>query len=316
MTAQNELDKNAKGGTELLGAALEARLSDDLKSQFQIIRSRVRQLEGNKKHVLWLHDLAQDPEAAHLRDPLSRVRFRKLVFVSHWQQQQYHDMLGVPFHEGVVIPNAIEPIRFLKPWQDHASCRVGGPIRLIYHSTPHRGLELLLPVFDALCEDHPDIHLDVFSSFKLYGWEQRDQPYEHLFEFCRQHPKITYHGTQPNEVIREALKKAHIFAYPCIWLETSCLCAIEAMSAGTIMVAPGYGALPETMGGLTETYAWSEDKQEHVNRFYRKLNEVITNLKANNRHYLKRLEAAQQRVELVNSWDVVVPQWTQLLRSL
>jgi hypothetical protein len=36
-------------------------------------------------------------------------------------------------------------------------------IKLIYHTTPHRGLQILVPVFEKLCEWHDDIELDVFS---------------------------------------------------------------------------------------------------------------------------------------------------------
>ena len=41
---------------------------------------------------------------------------------------------------------------------------------------------------------------------------------------------MTYHGFKPNDVVRKALSEAHIFAYPSIWVETSCISAIEAMS--------------------------------------------------------------------------------------
>ena len=58
-------------------------------------------------------------------------------------------------------------------------------IRLVYTSTPQRGLEILVPVFEKLAEVHPDIHLDVFSSFKIYGWDDADKQFEPLYNRIR-----------------------------------------------------------------------------------------------------------------------------------
>ena len=44
----------------------------------------------------------------------------------------------------------------------------------------------------------------------------------------------------------ENLNNYHIFAYPNIWEETSCISAIEAMSAGLYCIMTNYGALFET----------------------------------------------------------------------
>ena len=87
-------------------------------------------------------------------------------------------VLGIPYFKSIVLNNAIDPIEPLEKPDDK--------IRLIYHPTPHRGLELLVPVFEALCNEHNDIELDVYSSFKIYGWEQRDDQYKQLFDRCKE----------------------------------------------------------------------------------------------------------------------------------
>ena len=33
----------------------------------------------------------------------------------------------------------------------------------------------------SLSQEYPNIHLDVYSSFAIYGWPQRDDPYVELF---------------------------------------------------------------------------------------------------------------------------------------
>lgn len=304
--SQNELDVRAMGGTELMGIGLESRLDPALLDRFQIIRSRVREIDPNKKTVLWLHDLPGDPESQHLRDPELRKRFERIVFVSHWQQQQYHDWLGVPFDQGIVIKNAITP------FSDKEIVKTDDKIRLIYHPTPHRGLEILVPVFEKLAETNSSIELDVFSSFKLYGWEQRDEPYKALIQRCVDHPQINYHGSQPNRVVREALGKAHIFAYPSIWQETSCICAMEAMSAGCQLVMPAYGALTETSAELGVIYPWTEDVHRHANMFYWFLAQAIreASLGKPAPGIIKSLADSRY------NWDTITFQWEQLLMSI
>lgn len=308
---RNELDKNAMGGTELMGAGLEAHVPPAVLADFQIIRSRVRELDPTKKHVLWLHDLPGDPESEHLRNPASRARFKKIVMVSDWQMQQYHNYFGIPYSECVVMKNAIVPIT-----PADKTPKPGDTIRLIYHPTPHRGLEILVPVFEKLCEFHDDIELDVFSSFALYGWEERDAQYASVIQRCKDHPKINYHGSQPNEVLRDALSKAHIFAYPSIWQETSCICAMEAMSAGVLIVAPNYAALPETTAGYAHMYQWHEDMNAHANIFINQLNSAINLWKNKSDILTGHLAAQKNHADTMYSWDRRGWEWLNLLRNL
>lgn len=296
----------SQGGTEQMMAGLRSRVPPQLLDKFNIICSRVRDLDPSKKNVLWLHDTWDDPESEHLEKEESRRRFSKLVFVSHYQQATYNIGRGVPHADGVVMQNAIVPI----PEHEKPS----GVIRLIYHTTPHRGLELLVPVFEKLVESIPSLHLDVYSSFKIYGWGKRDEDYAKLFERCRRHPNIEYHGFQPNSVVREALTKAHVYAYPCIWPETSCISVIEAMSAGCEVVCPSYAALPETCANFGTIYPFYEDYNAHANLFYNVLESVI-------RNYNRESSANKRRFQKMYfdnfySWEYRAQQWVGLLNAL
>jgi glycosyltransferase involved in cell wall biosynthesis len=121
--------------------------------------------------------------------------------------------------------------------------------------------------FESIYEIDKDISLDIYSSFEIYGWKDRDKPYEKLFEKAKNHEGIRYHGYQPNEVVRKALKKSHIFAYPCTWSETSCISAIEALCSGNVVICPRYGALPETCGMFGIYYDFSPSNVDHANTF-------------------------------------------------
>jgi len=300
----------SQGGTEMVARKILERIDPSLLGKFNIIHSRVRDeyLSKDKKNILVLHDTWDDPEVQHMKDPKSRARFAKFVFVSNYSQNMYNMGLGVPYQEGMVIQNAIDPIDVKNEDKDSEQ------IRIIYHTTPHRGLELLVPVMERLSEIHDNIHLDVFSSFKIYGWEQRDQPYKDLFKRIEDHPQMTYHGFQPNNVVRDALKKAHIYAYPSIWPETSCISVIEAMSAKCHVVCPNLAALPETCANFAFMYGFEEDYNKHAGTFANVLNIVIHEAKTE--AMKNKLEFQKAYFDNYYNWDLRTAQWNHFLASL
>ncbi len=306
---ENEISIKSQGGTELTKRGIAARIPEELSKEFQVIPSRVRDLHDDKIRIYWMHDLALDPELAHLKEQASRERFHKFVFSSHWQLNQFVDTLGFPHDENSVVIET--PV---VPFKAEEIVKSKDEIRLIYFSTPHRGLEILVPVFEKLCEKYDNIYLDVFSSFEIYGWKGADKPYEALFERCKNHPKIVYHGFKPAEELRAALGKAHIFAYPSIWMETACRCLIESMSAGLFCVHPNYGALPDTSGGLTYMYPWTPDVNLHANQFYASLEHAINSVHNDDvQNYLKLQKIyADTRFNI----DKLALTWESLMRQM
>ena len=296
----------SQGGTEQMVAGLKQRVPAELLNKFNLICSRVREVDTSKRNILWLHDTWDDPESEHLKKKTSLDRFEKLVFVSNYQQSTYNLGLDVPYSKGIVMPNAIVPI------EEHEKPK--GKINIIYHTTPHRGLELLIPVCEFLATQGVEFHLDVYSSFGIYGWPARDEPYEPLFERVRKHPNMTYHGWQPNSVIREALKKAHIYAYPSIWPETSGISVIEAMSAGCNVICPTFAALPETCANFAVMYGWTEDNNQHANVFAGVLGMVIRDYWADFNQ--RRLGFQKGYFDTFYNWDMRAAQWNDFLLSL
>jgi glycosyltransferase involved in cell wall biosynthesis len=270
---ENEISAKAFGGTELTKRGLEKYINPELLAQTQIICSRVRELDPTKIRIYWVHDTPTDPECSKLRDHNFRDQFHLIAFTSQYQYLQFRNQLGLPYDERFrVIESCIEPI-------DHTEeDKKSDTINCIYSSTPQRGLELLLPAFKFLYERNDKLRLHVFSSFKIYGWDDMDKNFEPLYDEVRNHPGMVYHefsGANSNNDVREQLKKSHIFTYPCIWDETFCRSMVEAMSAGCICVHPNFAALPFTSGGLNVMYPGDADKNKHVNTFMNHLNLAI-----------------------------------------
>lgn len=305
---ENEISAKSFGGTEITKRTIAKYIPEELVSNFQIIPSRVRELEGDKIRIYWQHDMAEDPEVNHLKDINSRNRFHKFVFSSNWQLNDFATKLEFPLDQNsVVIETPIEPFEYTPKVFD-------GTIRLVYFSTPQRGLEILVPVVEELAKETPNIHLDVFSSFAIYGWPEADQHYEKLYERIRQHPNMTYHGFAKQEVLREALKNAHILAYPNIWPETSCRVLMESMSAGLLCIHPNLAALTDTSGGLTAMYQFDQDLNKHANVFLNNLKygiQIVSN--QNIQDYLKFVKVyADTRFNITK----ISTQWKQELNDL
>jgi glycosyltransferase involved in cell wall biosynthesis len=302
----NDKSKNSSGGTELmLRRIYDGSIPRELLEQCQIVPTRVRELKPDKYRFYYVHDLPEDPEVQHLKDG-GWSKFHRIVFVSNWQAQWFIETFQIPWSRTMVMQNAIEPVQKIPSEV--------GIINLIYHTTPHRGLAILLPVFAKLCEKYDNLHLDLFSSFKLYGWPERDEQFKQVFDFADNHPKITNHGVVSNERVREYLGAAHIFAYPSIWPETSCLALIEAMSAQLNCIHPNYGALYETGANWTTQYPWHEDPQEHAKIFYTVLDAVIPNI--DHEGWMSRLQSQKVYTDAFYNWGLRAKQWEGLLSSV
>jgi glycosyltransferase involved in cell wall biosynthesis len=300
-----EVAQRARGGTELLYNELYHRMPLELLEKFQIVPSRPpKELAKDKVRFYWAHDLPGDPAADSLKNG-GWKQYHKIIFVSNHQMNGFQQHYGIAPSRCVVIPNAIIPIEAHEKPKD--------VIRLAYWSTPHRGLNILVPVFKKLAEKYENIELEVFSSFELYGWAERDKEFEPLFEQAREHPRIHLHGSVDNAVLREKLKECHILAYPSTWIETSCLVLMEAMSAGLMCVHSNLGALYETAANWTNMYQFHEDANKHAESFYHVLEASILTMNSPETNH--RLAIQKNYADAFYNWEGREVQWRALLES-
>ena len=57
-----------------------------------------------------------------------------------------------------------------------------------------------------------------------------------LYEQARKLPNVNYIGYKPNEYIKEMMPNYDMFVYPCIFEETSCASALEALASGVHVI--------------------------------------------------------------------------------
>lgn len=305
--ARTELTMNANGGSELMMTRLYNSLPKEVFQGYQIINSRIDQYAGIREdlhRILILHDLPNDPASAHLNNDGHR-NFHKLVFVSNWQMQQYISAFGIPWSKCLVMKNSIVPI------EEHEKPK--DSITLGYWTTPHRGLEILVPVYQRLKQKHPNLKLEIYSSFNVYGWKNRDADFQGLFDLARALPDCNVNETLPNDQLREKLKDIHILAYPSIWPETSCMTLMEAMSAKCLAVHSNYAALYETSSGYTHMYQLQDRMADHAEVFMNTLDIAIENY--NHPDTENRLISAKSYADYIYNHEHRMKEWLALLSS-
>jgi UDP-glucose:(glucosyl)LPS alpha-1,2-glucosyltransferase len=309
----NAGSESSSGGTELIGRRIEERLPAALLDRFQIFLSRLGPLDPDRIPVLWCHLAPSAPEAAFLMDGGWR-RFAGIVFVSNWQAQGFIERFGIPWSRCVVIPNCIVPLPAGDRWR--TPLPAGEPVRLIYSSVPDRGLLPLLLAFRLIGQVRDDVELDVFSSFRLYGWDTVDEQWRPLYDALREHPRIRYHGAAPNDEVRAALQRAHIHAHPAIVPETSCLALIEALSAGLACVHPNLGALYETAAGHTMMYQFQEDPDRHVQVFAQRLLAAVEAVRTADPRFGRARAAQKEFADHYYEADRRARDWQDLLTGI
>ncbi len=302
------------GGTELMKKWLFKELDKKepgLTDKFQWVMTRVRGLESDKQRILWVHDLANDPEVQHLKDKENWEKFERIVFVSHWQQHQFKTHLGFPYDKGVVIQNAIYPI------SQHEKPKEDGKINVCYFSTPHRGLELTLNAWEFMTKtlkEGLNAELNIYSSFKLYDRGHLDEQFRHIYKRAKDMDGVNYYGTVSNDEIREMLKTQHIMSYPSIYEETSCLTLIESCSAGCLCVVPNLGAIPETGANFPWMYGYEEDPEKHAQVHGHILARAIEHFWDEDVQNLLKIQRSY--FDMFYNWSLRGGQWQQFLHAI
>ena len=293
----NQNQKN-KGGTELMYDRINKVIN--LKQYNVIPGNNITESKQKNNLIYWCHDLPGDP----MYDNINLNSH--FIFVSNYQKQLFIKHYNLQEKNCIVIENGIVP--FLPHKKDNSICRI------IYHTTPHRGLDILVNVFQKLVPffimNKINVHLDVYSSLKIYNRPDLDVYFEKLYTEIKNNPYMTYHGCVSNDKIREALMNSHIFAYPSTFKETSCMSLIEAMSAGCLCVHSSLAALSETSNNLTMMYEYTSDRIKHCNRFADTLIKAVFQYKSFD--VTKQIKYVNQKYNIEN----IIKKWKNYLHIL
>ena len=230
------------------------------------------------------------------------------VFNSHWNYEKYRMMFDVPTERCHVIKNGVTHFPYLRKYQQ------GETLKLIFQPTPWRGLNVLLLAMQYLKDEN--IMLDVYSSCEIYGEEfnrKNKNDWSKLIDQAKFLPNVNYIGYQPNEVILDKLSDYHMFAYPSIWQETSCISALEAMAAGLYCVVTNYGALYETCAEFPIYVNYTDDYTRLAKNFAHAIKVGMNHLHEDFIH--DHLQLQQNYTKRYYHWDKKAVQWITFLEG-
>jgi len=250
--------KAPRGGTELQFEYLNKYVDKNLLDQVQICTSVPEKipLSKDKVNILWQkNSYDQGNLAPWFQNKDNHKKYDWYVFNSHWNYEKFRYFFDLPTEKCLVIKNGVDKIT-----PRNLEYKKGDPIKLIFHPTPWRGLNVILAAMQMI--KNPLVTLDVYSSTEVYGQsfkDANDKEWQELYQQAKDLPNVNYIGYKPNEYIKEHLKDYHMFVYPNTWEETFCISAIEAMAAGLYTVVTDNGALFETCAELAMYIPYEKD---------------------------------------------------------
>ena len=298
-----DIDQSWIGGTELMALSLQDKLLPivpEASSWNWIIAPGEINLREDGKNIAWVHLGEFEGDLSWLQDPL----VAHIVFVSYYQYQRFVERYpGIDQSKCHVIYNAIDPIRL--NLQKEAE-----PIKLIFHSEPYRGLDILLKALSILQDESIELHVFGDLNTKTVEWKIDFQ--NSIKEMCSKDSRVKLHGRVSNKEVRDFMSECHIFAYPSTWRETSCISLIEAMCSGLYCITNSFTVLPETGIGLTNIYPFVEDNDIQAQVLADEIKKGINLISKKQFNPLLQSKKANE----VYSWNNVLKQWVDFIAKI
>lgn len=259
-----------------------------------------------KKRFFWTGDSYDQFPNYGLGDRRVSSRIDLFLTVSAWQASEICRRSGFPAEKTFILKNGIETELFD---QALAKAPERTPKRLIYSSTPYRGLEHLLRYFPLLQKLHPDLELHLFTGYGVYG-RSDDTALEQMKGAFLKLPSVFWHGNKKQAELVEEFLKSSILAYPCQFEETSCITALEAMAAGCVPVTSALAALPETIGECGILIEGRPGQKTYDETFLKSVHELLSHKDLWTKLSTLGKERARQQ-----SWRQVAERFVDLLQK-
>lgn len=270
--------------------------------------------------ILWLHDVSMGPDARHgdYGDRFSAVDM--IVYVSEFQRDHiiraYEPQGGPWTAKNQVIHNGFDYQLFNNLTLDDTA---RDPKRVMYASSPDRGLPRLLDLWPQIEERVPGASLNIY-----YGWDSIDAIIERGLATA---PQLAYfkaktqakfdqlkedgfnvfwYGRISETRLARHMRKTGVIAYPANFMETFGIVFAQAMAAGVIPVVPNLGNLPRLLDVSTGIVVrGAPDSMEYGPRF---VNAVV---RATEAPSLVR-ESTSDSVRHYD-WSTIAAQWDEIL---
>ena len=203
-------------------------------------------------HIAWRHTLkiTDAPTYVWSHDLLTpgaeKKEYTKLLCLSEFHKNFVHSIQGVPFEKIQVTRNGIDPSRF----------NFGGtknPNKVIFASSPDRGLIRAMKVMDEVRKTIPDAELHAFYGLDNLYKAGRNDVADKIKAEIRLRPWVTFHGNVDQKTLTKETSDAVVWLYPTDFEETFCITALESLCNKIYPVVRSYGALTNTLDMAAQT---------------------------------------------------------------
>jgi hypothetical protein len=191
-----------------------------------------------------LHDLT--PSGAVI--PMSG-KLKQIFCLSEWHVEYF--LKRFPMFKDITSPfyYGIDVNKFSKEKEKEKV-----PYKFIYSSFPNRGLLQLLQMWPKIINRYPKASLHIYADIDGKWVNSVEKPKMNQIRQLLNYYKdiktinIFYHGWVNKSVLAEAWKTSEYWLYPCTFMETFCLTAVEAALSKTLCITNGLAALQNTVG--------------------------------------------------------------------
>jgi glycosyltransferase involved in cell wall biosynthesis len=233
---------NDRESVRVSPSGVEYRPNEEMKTYFLEKKPKV--------HIAWRHNqkLTDAPTYLWCHDLTTRGGenhdvYDKILCLTDFHKNYVQIIQNIPEEKIQVTRNGIDPSRFVG-----ANLAAKNLNKVIFPSSPDRGLDRAINICEAARErsGHP-IELHVFYGFdnlRKYGMGEMA---DFLEGECKKRDWIKLHGNVEQRVLAKHMMESSVWLYPADFIETFCITAIEALSAGCYPVAREIGALKNTL---------------------------------------------------------------------
>ena len=300
------------GGTEIQLEYLHKYVDKDLLNKVQITTSVPEKtpIDPTKINVLWVHNSYDQPNLyPWFKNKLNHRKYDWYVFNSHWTYEKYRLMFDIPTDISVVIKNGFDDDLIVK-----SEFKPKEKLKLIYTSTPWRGLDVLLNAMEQIKTDK--VELDIYSSTQIYGdafKKVNDDQFIKLYDKAKSLKYVNYKGYIDHKELMKVLHTYDCYVHPSTFEETFCLAAMESLAAGLVAMTTDLGALYETCAEFPIYVPYLKDKEALAKQFAGAIDmlpDLISNVDEN------RIKFQMQYYRQYYHWNVIKTYWERFLNGI
>jgi hypothetical protein len=208
---------------------------------------------------LVLHDLTPSGVVLPIHE-----KFKKVFCLSEWHVEYFLNIfpqfkdITIPFYCGIDVKwfDKESIVNYTEPPKSNIYMQIvetiqKTPNKFIYSSFPNRGLLQLLQMWPRIYEKYPTASLHIYADVNGKWVNSVESELmvkiRSLLSTLVNH-NINYHGWINKSELADAWKTSEYWFYPCTFMETFCLTAVEAALSKTLAITNGLAALQNTVG--------------------------------------------------------------------